>query len=126
MISTAKKFDKCLRNLFTVSGTRCEDLAGHLGVAVPVVRRWANGASAPDVYQFKEIADFFGVPYGWFLGPDDGGPTAEQMAVRLGLREEVVEDMMVLAETEADEVLTALDEAVSAAVDLIMTVREDQ
>ena len=126
MKNDVKKFDKCLRNLFTITGVRCEDLAAHLDVAVPVVRRWANGASAPDVYQFREIADFFGVPYGWFLGAGDGGPTAEQMAVRLGLCEETVEDMMVLAETDADEVLAALDEAVSAAVNLIMTVREDQ
>lgn len=53
-----KKFDQCLKNLLTVSGTGRDELARAVGVSVPVVNRWLNGASAPDVYQFRAIANY--------------------------------------------------------------------
>lgn len=32
------------------------------------MNRWLNGSTAPDVYQFQSIANYFGMPYEWFLG----------------------------------------------------------
>ncbi len=74
-----KKFDQCLKNLLTVSGMGRDELARAVGVSVPVVNRWLNGASAPDVYQFRAIANYFGMPYGWFLDGDDDFPGAEEV-----------------------------------------------
>lgn len=67
----ARKFDSRLRYLLTVSGVERGELAEYLGVSVPVVNRWLNGITAPDVYQFQAIANCFGMPYGWFLDGRD-------------------------------------------------------
>ncbi len=124
-MSKAKKFDRCLKNLFTISGATCEDLAHHLGVTVPVVCRWVNGLTVPDMYQFREIAQFFGMPYDWFLGSEDTFPDTEDLSAWLGLSEETVDGLLMLAETESDEVMEALDDAVYALVSAVAAVRED-
>ena len=92
-----KKFDQRLKNLLTVSGMDREELARAAGVSVPVVNRWLNGASAPDVYQFQAIANYFGLPYGWFLDGGDSFPGATEVAERLGLKEYTVRAMLFMA-----------------------------
>ena len=86
-MESTKNFDQRLRDLLIISGVRREDLACHLGVSVPMVNRWLNGSSVPDVYQFQSIANYFGMPYEWFLEVGDGFPSAEKLAARLGLSE---------------------------------------
>ena len=121
----ARKFDSRLRYLLTASGVERGELAEYLGVSVPVVNRWLNGFSAPDVYQFQAIADCFGMPYGWFLDGDDGCPSAGEMAERLGLSPETVEALLELAGSESEEVLTAVDDAVCAVIATINAVYDD-
>ncbi len=120
-----KKFDRCLKNLLTVSGVERGELARHLDVSVPTVNRWLNGISTPNVYQFREIAHFFGMPYDWFL--EDGGstPSAEDMAEKLGLSPDTVEALLELAGAESPEVLTAVDDAVCAVIATISAVYDD-
>ena len=120
-----KKFDRCLKNLLTVSGVERGDLAHHLDVSVPTVNRWLNGISTPNVYQFREIAHFFGMPYDWFL--EDGGstPNTEDMAEKLGLSPDTVEALLELAGAESPEVLTAVDDAVCAVIATISAVYDD-
>ena len=120
-----KKFDRCLKNLLTVSGVERGELARHLDVSVPTVNRWLNGISTPNVYQFREIAHFFGTPYDWFL--DDGGstPNTEDMAEKLGLSPDTVEALLELAGAESPEVLTAVDDAVCAVIATISAVYDD-
>ncbi len=120
-----KKFDRCLKNLLTVSGVERGELARHLDVSVPRVNRWLNGISTPNVYQFREIAHFFGMPYDWFL--EDGGstPSAEDMAEKLGLSPDTVEALLELAGAESPEVLTAVDDAVCAVIATISAVYDD-
>lgn len=120
-----KKFDRCLKNLLTVSGVERGELARHLDVSVPTVNRWLNGISTPNVYQFREIAHFFGMPYDWFL--EDGGstPNTEDMAEKLGLSPDTVEALLELAEAESPEVLTAVDDAVCAVIATISAVYDD-
>ena len=83
---SAKRFDSCLKNLLTISGVTCEELALYLDVTVPVVRRWMSGVSAPDIYQFREIIQFFGLPYEWFLDGGDSFPDVEDLSELLGLK----------------------------------------
>ena len=111
-----KKFDQCLKNLLTVSGTGRDELARAAGVSVPVVNRWLNGASAPDVYQFRAIANYFGMPYGWFLDGDDDFPGAEEVAEKLGLSPDTVEALRELAGSGQEGVLAAVDDAVCAVI----------
>ena len=124
-VENPKNFDRRLRNLLILSGVRREELACHLGVSVPVVNRWLNGSSAPDVYQFQSIANYFGMPYEWFLEVGDGFPSAEELAVRLGLSPETVEALRELAGSGNEGVLTAVDDAVCAVIGAINAVYDD-
>ena len=47
------------------------------------------------MYQFREIAHFFGMPYDWFLEDGDGIPDTEGLAAKLGLSPETVEALLV-------------------------------
>ena len=122
-----KQFGKRLHKMLATSGVRREELARHLGVPVPVVNRWLNGITAPDVYQFQAIARFFGKPYGWFLDGGDGFPGTEELAARLGLSEETVTELLALTAEDYDNtsVLEAVDAAVRAVLAVIDGVHED-
>ena len=121
-MNNTQKFDRRLRNLLTLSGMTRADLACRLGVPVPVVNRWLNGASAPDVYQFRAIAQLFGIPYQWFL--DDDFLNAAELAARLGLSEDTVEGLLTLADCENTDVLDMLDDAIYAMVSAVNAARE--
>ena len=121
-MKNTKKFDHRLRNLLTLSGTTKAELACHLGVPVPVVNRWLNGITAPDVYQFRAIARFFGIRYAWFL--DDEFPCAAELAARLGLSADTVAGLLTLAEGAQTEVLDSLDDAIYAMVSAVNAARE--
>jgi len=101
---TTKKFDRCLKNLLTISGVTCEELARHLGVSIPEVRRWMNGLSIPDMYQFRDVARFFGVSYEWFLNGSSGFPAVEELSELLGLNPDTPEGLLTLAATEDEKV----------------------
>lgn len=111
-----KNFDQRLKSLLTISGAGREELARAAGVSVPVVNRWLNGSSAPDVYQFQVIANYFGLPYGWFLDGDDGFPGAVEAGEKLGLSPDTVEALRELAGSGQEGVLAAVDDAVHAVI----------
>lgn len=125
MNQSIDKFDRRLKQLLSVSGVERGELARHLGVSVPTVSRWLNGISTPNVYQFREIAHFFGMPYDWFLEDGDGIPDTEGLAAKLGLSPETVAALMEMAESECPEVLTALDDAVCAVIAAVNAVYDD-
>ena len=117
------KFDHRLKNLLTVSGVERGELARHLGVSVPTVNRWLNGISTPNVYQFREIAHFFGMPYDWFLEDGDGRPDADDLAVKLGLSPETVETLLdMVSEGGNEAALEAVDNALCAVLAVIYRV----
>ena len=118
-------FDRRLRGLLSASGVERGELARHLGVSVPTVNRWLNGISTPNVYQFRAIAHFFGLPYEWFTEDEGGIPNVDDLAVKLGLSPETVEALLELAGSESEEVLTAVDDAVCAVVATINAVYDD-
>ena len=121
-MNSPKKFDRRLRNLLTLSGMTRAELARRLSVSVPVVNRWLNGASAPDVYQFRAIAQLFGIPYQWFL--DDNFLNTAELAARLGLSEDTVEGLLALADSENTDVLDMLDDAIYAMVAAVNAAQE--
>ena len=121
-MNNPKKFDRRLRNLLTLNGMTRADLACRLGVPVPVVNRWLNGASVPDVYQFRTISQLFGIPYQWFL--DDDFLNVAELAARLGLSEDTVEGLLALAEGENIEVLDMMDDAIYAMVSAMNAAQE--
>ena len=120
------KFDLRLKNLLTVSGVERGELARHLGVSVPTVNRWLNGISTPNMYQFREIAHFFGMPYDWFLEDEDGRPDADDLAVKLGLSPETVETLLdMVSEGGNEATLEAVDNALCAVLAVIDGVFDD-
>lgn len=115
MNQSSNIFDRRLKSVLSASGMERGELARHLGVSVPTVNRWLNGISAPNVYQFREIARCFGLPYDWFLDPDGGKPNADDLAVELGLSPETVETLLDLVEDDMNEdVMAAVDDAICA------------
>ena len=118
-------FDKRLKDVLSASGVERGELARHLGVSVPTVNRWLNGISTPNVYQFREIAYFFGLPYDWFLEDEGSIPNVDDLALKLGLSPETVEALLELAGAESPEVLTAVDDAVCAVIETISAVYDD-
>lgn len=119
-------FARRLKGLLSVSGMERGELAHRLGVSVPTVNRWLNGVSAPNVYQFREIACCFGLPYDWFLDPDGGAPDADDLAVKLGLSPETVETLLELVSEGGNEAtLEAVDNALCAALAVVDGVFDD-
>lgn len=118
-------FDSRLKSVLSASLVERGELARHLGVSVPTVNRWLNGISTPNVYQFREIAHFFGMPYDWFLEDNGGIPDTDDLAVKLGLSPETVEALLELANSESADVLTAVDDAVCAVIGAINAVYDD-
>ena len=125
MNQSIDKFDSRLKQLLSASGVERGELARHLGVSVPTVSRWINGISTPNVYQFREIAHFFGMPYDWFLDEEGEIPDTERLAAKLGLSPDTVEALLDLAEAESPEVLTAVDDAVCSVIATISAVYDD-
>ena len=117
-----RKFDRRLQNLLALSGVARVEFARHLGVTISVLNRWLNGITMPDVYQFRAIAQFFRIPYEWFL--DDDFPNAAELAARLGLSEDTVDGLMALAERENTDVLDSLDDAIYAMVSAVNAAQE--
>ena len=125
MNQNANIFDSRLKSVLSASLVERGELARHLGVSVPTVNRWLNGISTPNVYQFREIAHFFGMPYDWFLEDNGGIPDTDDLAVKLGLSPETVEALLELANSESEDVLTAVDDAVCAVIGAINAVYDD-
>ena len=117
-------FSRRLRGLFTITDYQPAALAERLGVGVQTIRQWESGTAVPDVNQFREIAAFFGLPYAWFLDGADGQPDAAVMAEKLGLHEDTVKDLMVLAEDVSEPVLDAVDSAVAAVISAVWAAQE--
>ena len=125
MNQSIDKFDSRLKQLLSASGVERGELARHLGVSVPTVSRWINGISTPNVYQFREIAHFFGMPYDWFLDEEGEIPDTERMSAKLGLSPDTVEALLDLAEAESPEVLAAVDDAVCSVIAAVNAVYDD-
>ena len=121
-MNNTRKFDRRLRNLLTLSGTSRAELALHLGVTLPELNRWLNGITVPDVYQFRAIARFYGIPYGWFL--DDTVPDPAELAALLGLSEDTVKGLLALSDGENTDVLDSVDDAIYAMVSAVTAAQE--
>lgn len=117
-------FSRSLHNLLTISGTDTAELAQSLGVDLPEINRWLNGSAAPDVYQLQEIASRFGMPYSYFFENSQSLPNVPEVAAWLGLSEETVETLLAMAETEPEEIMDALDDAIYAMATAVSTAGE--
>ena len=119
-------FDRRLKAILSASGVERGELARHLGVSVPTVNRWLNGISTPNVYQFRAIAHFFGLPYEWFTEDEGGIPNVDDLAVKLGLSPETVEALLdMVSEGGNEAALEAVDNTICAALSVIDGVFED-
>lgn len=117
-------FTRSLKNLLAITGTDAAELAQALNVGLPEMNRWLNGSAAPNVYQFQEIAQHFGMPYAYFFEGAQSQPNVPEMAAWLGLTEETVETLMAMSDTEPEEVLEALDDAIYLLATAVSTARE--
>lgn len=120
-MDNTNQFDVRLKNLLILSKVSREELARHLDVAVPVVNRWLNGLTVPDLYQFQAIARFFGVPYEWLLDGGNNFPTEAELAEKLGLNEVTLKAMLSIADSEDAAVMGAVDDAIWAVFSAVLT-----
>lgn len=118
-------FGRRLKGVLSVSGVERGELAHHLGVSIPTVNRWLNGASTPNAYQLREIVHYFGMSYEWFLEDRGGIPDADDLSVKLGLSPETVEALLELAASEDEGVLAAVDDAVYGVISTVNAVYDD-
>ena len=119
-------FAQRLKSVLSASGVERGELARHLGVSVPTVNRWLNGINTPNVYQFRAIAHFFGLPYEWFTEDEGGIPNVDDLAVKLGLSPETVEALLDMVSEGCNEAaLEAVDNTICAALSVIDGVFED-
>ena len=125
MNQNTNSFDQRLKSVLSASGVERGDLARRLNVSIPTVNRWLNGISTPNVYQFREIAHFFGLPYDWFLEDEGNILNVDDLAAKLGLSPETVEALLDLAGTESPEILMAVDDAICAVIGTVSAVYED-
>ena len=98
-----------------------EDLAEYMCVPVKTVRDWENGNKIPNVYQFREIANYFDLPYDYFLDGTDAMPNIEDVARRLGLSESTVEELMKLSNTAQSSIMDSADNLIF----LVVTTAKD-
>ena len=120
MNQNANIFDSRLKNVLSANLVDRGELARHLGVSVPTVNRWLNGISTPNVYQFRAIAHFFGLPYEWFTEDEGNIPNVDDLAMKLGLSPEAVGTLLKLVSEGGNEVtLEAVDNALCAALAVI-------
>ena len=117
-------FNRNLHNLLAISGTDAAELAQALNVELPEINRWLNGSAAPDVYQLQEIARRFGMPYSYFFESGQSLPNVPEVSAWLGLSEETVETLLVMADSEPEEVMDALDDAIYAMATAVTTAGE--
>ena len=110
MNRTHDYFRRRLHGLFVITDYTRADLARAMCVPYNTVLQWESGEKVPNVYQFREIADFFDMPYAWFLDGTDGLPGVEEIADRLRLSEGTVEGMVQVAETASDHTLDEFDD----------------
>lgn len=119
-------FSRRLHGLFVITDTTRSELAKCLRVPVCTVRAWENGTQVPNVYEFREIAAFFGLSYDWFLDGTDGMPESWRLAEHLGLSEDVVESLIDLSENGPEDVIDAVDDALYAILSAVGVIEETE
>ena len=122
MNKTNDYFRRRLHDLLMLNEDFRVGLARQLRVPVQTVRAWESGEDIPDVYQFREIAECFELPYAWFLDGTDGAPDAPELAERLGLSEGTVEALERLPATTPPEVMDAVDDTIFALASVVRSV----
>lgn len=119
-------FRRRLHDLLMLDENFRVGLARQLRVPVQTVRDWENGEDIPNVYQFREIADCFELPYAWFLDGTDGAPDTPELAELLGLSEGTVEALERLPATTPPEVMDAVDDTIFALASVVRCVCRDR
>jgi transcriptional regulator with XRE-family HTH domain len=61
-------FPKRFRLLIDETRVSQQEIAEHVGVSRQAISQWKNGVTIPDMYHFRKVADFFGVPMEYLLG----------------------------------------------------------
>lgn len=115
-------FRRRLCELLTLNEDFRVELARQLRVPVQTVCAWESGEDIPNVYQFREIAAFFDLPYGWFLDGTDAAPDTGELAELLGLSESTVEALSDMEKTAPPELLDAMDDTIFAFVSALKEV----
>lgn len=87
-------FPTRLRSLLEESGISQQELADFVGVKRQTVAQWKDGKTAPDVYNFQKIAEYFKLPYEYLLGESDSKVHENMiLAQTLGLSDQALEKL---------------------------------
>lgn len=76
-MNNRETFRKTLNDLLSSSGAMQKDLAEFVGAKTTTVSGWTRGVSYPRADSMEKIAQFFGVPTSYLLGPSSSVDTSE-------------------------------------------------
>lgn len=76
-MNNRETFRKTLNDLLSSSGAMQKDLAEFVGAKTTTVSGWTRGVSYPRADSMEKIAQFFGVPTSYLLGPSASVDTSE-------------------------------------------------
>lgn len=105
-------FANQLRSLFQATDVTRRELAAALDVPVTTVCEWARGEATPDLWELREIADYFDLPCAYFLDDANDLPDLDELTAELGLSPDTLNLLESLANRGPKEVLDAVDGAV--------------
>ena len=87
-------FPTRLRKLIEEKRTNQQAIADFVGVTRQAVAQWKDGKAIPDMYNFKKVAEFFGVPLEFLYGETDSKVQENMLlADTLGLSDKAIEEI---------------------------------
>lgn len=118
-------FANQLKSLFQATDVTRRELAEVLDVPVSTVSEWARGDATPDLCELRDIAEYFELPVSFFLDDTDSFLDMDKVAAELGLSPVTLDLLEMMADTEPDNIMDAVDNAVYTLLDSFRRVRRE-
>lgn len=83
-----------LRELIDEKKVSQQEVADYVGVKRQTIAQWKDGKTAPDIYNFQKLAQYFEVPYEYLLGESDSKEKENlYLEEALGLSDEAIQTL---------------------------------
>lgn len=119
-------FANQLRSLFQATDVTRRELAEVLDVPVSTVSEWAHGNATPDLCELRDIAEYFELPVSFFLDDADCFLDMDKVAAELGLSPVTLDLLEMMTDTEPDNIMDAVDNAIYTLLDSFRRVRRER
>ena len=87
-------FPTRFRELLSERDINQQEIADFIGVKRQTIAQWKDGKTAPDIYNFQKLIEFFDIPYEYLLGDTDSRAKENiDVSNTLGLSDESIETL---------------------------------